>query len=200
MSRNARSWTLFLGFLTCSCGPNTEQPPPTVLAEAREQLEERGRSDQSVREGFGVGGRVDSAQMALMMRTDSANSAWLRAYVNRWGWPTSQQVGRENVEAAFLIVQHAVHDTTFMRAMLPAIEQAYRRGDLKGGEVAMLTDRLEVKAGRPQIYGTQLSLKEGRWVLDPLVDSANVDSRRQQMGLPPLAEYLRLVDSVFRSP
>jgi len=200
VSRSARSRYLFLGLLVCSCGRGTEPPPPTVLAEARQQLEKRGRSDQSVREGFGVGGRVDSAQMALMMRTDSANSAWLKVYVDRWGWPTSHQVGRENVEAAFLIVQHAVHDTTFMRAMLPAIEQAYRRGDLKGGEVAMLTDRLEVKAGRPQIYGTQLSLKEGRWVLDPLVDSANVDSRRQQMGLPPLAEYLRLVDSVFRSP
>ena len=193
-------WTLFLGLLACSCVPDTEQPPPTVLAEARQQLEERGRLDQSVREGFGVGGRVDSAQMVLMIRTDSANSAWLKTYVQRWGWPTSQQVGRENVGAAFLIVQHAVHDTAFMRAMLPAIEQAYRRGDLKGGEVAMLTDRLEVKAGRRQIYGTQLSLKEGRWELDPLVDSANVDSRRRQMGLPPLAEYLRLVDSVFRSP
>ena len=62
----------------------------------------------------------------------------------------------------------------------------------------MLTDRLEVKAGRPQIYGTQLSLRNGRWVLDPIVDSARVDERRSKMGLPSLAEYLRLVDSVFR--
>ena len=132
-----------------------------------------------------------------MARTDSANSAWLKAYVARWGWPTSQQVGREGVEAAFLIVQHAVHDTAFMRAMLPAIEQAYRRGDVEGGAVAMLTDRLEVKAGRPQIYGTQLSLKGGRWVLDRIADSATVDLRRRRLGLPPLAEYLRVVDSVF---
>jgi hypothetical protein len=64
----------------------------------------------------------------------------------------------------------------------------------------MLTDRVEVKAGRPQIYGTQLSLKDGRWVLDPIADSAGVDVRRRQMGLPPLAEYLRLADSVMRTP
>lgn len=132
-----------------------------------------------------------------MARTDSANSAWLKGHVARWGWPTAQQVGREGVEAAFLIVQHAVHDTAFMRAMLPPIEQAYHRGDLEGGAVAMLTDRLEVKAGRPQIYGTQLSLKDGRWMLDPIADSATVDRRRQQFGLPPLAEYLRLIDSVL---
>lgn len=147
-----------------------------------------------------MGGIVDSAQAVAMARADSANTTWLKAYVARWGWPTVAQVGREAVEAAFLIVQHAVHDTAFMRAMLPAIEQARRRGDLDGGAVAMLTDRVEVKAGHGQIYGTQLSLKGGRWVLDPIADSAGVDARRRRMGLPPLAEYLRLVDSLLRSP
>jgi hypothetical protein len=36
--------------------------------------------------------------------------------------------------------------------------------------------------------------------LDPIADSAGVDARRKSMGLPPLAEYLRLVDSMLRSP
>jgi hypothetical protein len=186
--------------LVCSCRHADEEPSAVVLAEARQQLTERGRTDQAVREGFGVGGVIDSAQGIAMARVDSLNTAWLKAYVARWGWPTSAQVGREAVEAAFLIVQHAVHDTAFMRAMLPAIEQARRQGDLNGGAVALLTDRIEVKAGHAQIYGTQLSLKDGRWVLDPLADSASVDARRKSMGLPPLAEYLRLVDSMLRSP
>jgi hypothetical protein len=186
--------------LVCSCRHADEEPSAVVLAEARQQLTERGRTDQAVREGFGVGGVIDSAQGIAMARVDSLNTAWLKAYVARWGWPTSAQVGREAVEAAFLIVQHAVHDTAFMRAMLPAIEQARRQGDLNGGAVALLTDRIEVKAGHAQIYGTQLSLKDGRWVLDPIADSASVDARRKSMGLPPLAEYLRLVDSMLRSP
>ena len=191
---------LFLLVLVCSCRQDAEGPPAVILAEARQQLAERGRADQAIRQGFGVGGVVDSAQGTAMAREDSANTTWLKAYVSRWGWPTAGQVGREAVEAAFLIVQHAVHDTGFMRAMLPAIEQARRRGDLDGGAVAMLTDRIEVKAGHGQLYGTQLSLKGGRWVLDPIADSAAVDARRKRMGLPPLAEYLRLVDSMLRSP
>lgn len=134
-----------------------------------------------------------------MATTDSANASWLESYGARWGWPTADQVGRDAVGAAFLIVQHAVHDTAFMRAMLPHIEESHRRGDLDGGAVAMLTDRLEVRAGRAQVYGTQLQLKEGRWVLDPIADSAGVDERRRTLGLPPLAEYLRLVDSLFRA-
>jgi hypothetical protein len=191
---------LLLLLLIGSCRHAGEEPPAVVVAEARRQLAERGRTDQAVREGVGVGGVVDSAQIVAMARTDSANTTWLKAYVARWGWPTAAQVGREAVDAAFFIVQHAVHDTAFMRAMLPAIEEAYRRGDLDGGAVAMLTDRIEVKSGHGQIYGTQLSLKDGRWVLDPIADSAAVDARRKGMGLPPLAEYLRLVDSVLRSP
>lgn len=179
------------------CQPAARQPPAAELAEARRELEERGRTDQAVREAFEGGGQPDSSQIAAMGRTDSANTAWLERWVARWGWPTAEQLGKEAVGAAFLIVQHAVHDTAFMRAMLPHIEESYRRGDLDGGAVAMLTDRLEVKAGRAQVYGTQLSLQNGRWVLDPIADSAGVDERRRRMGLPPLAEYLRLVDSVL---
>ncbi len=182
-----------------ACRSAERKPSPEMLAEARRELEQRGRADQRVREGFGVGGQVDSARIIAMMHTDSANTEWLKAWVAEWGWPTADQVGTEAVMAAFLIVQHAVHDTSFMRAMLPAIEESHRRGDLDGGSVAMLTDRLEVKAGRPQLYGTQLSLRDGRWVLDSIADSAQVDQRRRRMGLPPLSEYLRLVDSVFRS-
>jgi hypothetical protein len=153
-----------------ACRGDAEQPPADVLAEARQELETRGRTDQSVRQGFGAGGFVDSVQATAMARTDSSNASWLKSYVARWGWPTAAQVGAEAVEAAFLIVQHAVHDTAFMRAMLPAIEEAHRRGELEGGNVALLTDRLAVKAGHPQIYGTQLSLRNGVWVLDPIAD------------------------------
>ena len=193
----ASSWRAFLLFLLASGCRQTPGPSPAILADAGRQLEERGRADQAVREGFGTAG-FDSAQGAAMARTDSANTSWLKAYVARWGWPAAAQVGRDAVQAAFLIVQHAVHDTAFMRSMLPFIEDAHRLGDLDGGAVAMLTDRVEVKAGRPQIYGTQLSLKDGRWVFDPIADSADVDARRRKTGLPPLAEYRRLVDSVLQ--
>jgi hypothetical protein len=195
----ARAFLLAMVFGT-ACARESAPPAGAEWAEARRELETRGAADQAVREGFGVGGSVDTAQVQEMLRIDSANTAWLKAHVAERGWPTVSQVGRDAVQAAFLIVQHATQDTAFMRKMLPAITESARRGDLDGGDVAMLTDRLEVKAGRPQIYGTQLSLRDGRWVLDPIADSANVDARRAAMGLMPLAEYVRKVDSVMRGP
>jgi hypothetical protein len=180
-----------------ACEKPAELPSRAVLADARRQLEARGKEDQKVREHFGEGGRIDAAAAGTMMRVDSSNTAWLKSYVAKWGWPTAAQVGKDALDAAFLIVQHATEDTAFMRSMLPAITESYRRGELDGNAVAMLTDRVEVKAGRPQIYGTQLSNHDGRWVLDPLIDSAHVDERRAKMGLLPLGIYLRKVDSLL---
>ena len=177
------------------CQKKSAQPSANVLADARRELETRGKEDQRVREGFSAD--LDTTQIRAMMKVDSSNTSWLKTYVAKWGWPTSAQVGKEAVESAFLIVQHATEDTAFMRSMLPYIKESYRRGDLDGNAVAMLTDRVEVKAGRPQIYGTQLSLHDGHWQLDPLVDSARVDERRATMGMKPLSVYLRMVDSVL---
>ncbi|HEX6576498.1 MAG TPA: DUF6624 domain-containing protein [Gemmatimonadaceae bacterium] len=195
----ATAGTIVLAFVLQGCR-GSDQPSSTDLAEARKQLETRIIADQKVREAFGAGGRLDSAQIVAMMRTDSANTAWLKSYVARWGWPTSAQIGDSAVNAAFIIVQHATQDTAFMRSMLPFITESYRRGDLKGQDVALLTDRLAIKSGKPQIYGTQLSFKEGKLVLDPIADSAHVDERRQTMGMPPLSVYLHMIDSVMRSP
>lgn len=189
---------LFALALSASCQRTPAPPSAEVLADARRELETRGVDDQRVREGFGAGGKLDTTQLRAMAHTDSANTSWLSGYVATWGWPTRAQVGADAVTAAFLIVQHAVHDTAFMHRMLPHIDSASRRGELKASDVAMLTDRLAVQAGRPQTYGTQLSRKDGVWVFDPIADSAHVDARRKAMGMPSLAEYRRLVDSVFK--
>lgn len=201
MMRLSVSWFQLLLTAAMACHWSDRGPDARGLAELRRQLEVRGREDQAVREGvFGPGGTMDSAKGRQMLRADSANTTWLKAHVARWGWPTVAQVGSDAVRAAFLIVQHAVHDTAFMRAMVPNVEQAVRRGDLDGGSLAMLTDRLQVKAGHPQTYGTQASLRDGHWALDPIADSVHVDARRIAIGLPPLAEYLRLMDSMLNRP
>jgi hypothetical protein len=58
-----------------------------------------------------------------------------------------------------------------------------------------VTDRLLVmKDKKKQLYGTQLTPKDGKLVPQPIEDEANVDARRKGLGLPPLADYLRLAN------
>ena len=195
-----RKRLLMCGFAAALIGcPRPDSGPSEAeIAEARRELITRGRTDQEVRTGvFGPGGAVDSASAQRMMHTDSANTTWLKAYVAKWGWPRVRVLGREAVEAAFFIVQHAVHDTAFQRQMLPEVRGAAQRGDLDAQSVALLTDRIATQAKRPQTYGTQTSIRDGRLVFDPIEDSANVDERRRSVGLPPLMVYKRLLDSMY---
>ena len=67
--------------------------------------------------------------------------------------------------------------------------------DAEGQWVALMTDRLLVqKEKKKQLYGTQLIAKDGKLVPQPIEDEANVDRRRKELGMPPLADYLKMAN------
>ncbi len=167
----------------------------------RRQLLAHVADDQAVRNAMIAGG-ADHAAPATLARIDSVdagNLAWMRTLVRQRGWPGRDLVGMDGTEAAFLLVQHAGHG--FQKEMLPLVEAAYRRGDLAGQDLALLTDRVLVGDHRPQRYGTQ-ALPVTQWVshepaLYAIEDSAGVDARRAQLGMQPLAEYLQLLKRMY---
>lgn len=162
------------------------------------ELLDRGHRDQAVRDSvFGKGTDLDPAAVRLMQQVDMENTTWLKDLVAREGWPTAAKVGAEAANSAFLILQHAVHDPAFQRMMLDTISQAYARGDVDGQSYALLYDRVTVQSGGKQRYGSQMQIRNGRIVFDPIEDSAKVDSLRASVGLPSLAEYRRVLDSVY---
>ena len=190
---------LLLALLACS---NREPPKKEPWNERlKADLLQRIATDQEVRDrvvaSMQSGAKPDSAVFAEMRAVDSTNTAWLREAVARHGWPDSSVVGGNGAAAAFLLLQHADLDTAFQAAMLPALTDAFRRGEAQGQSVALLTDRLAVARRQGQVYGSQASMKDGQVVFDPIKDSANVDARRAEMGLPPLAVYRRVLDSVY---
>ena len=194
-----RTTILILSLALTAAGAGAGQTPrDTALTRA---LLERVRLDQAIRDTFVLqlqaGRAVDSSLAARMAAIDSANTTWLKAVVARRGWPGRSEVGPEASNAAFLIVQHAVHDSAFQAQALSLMERGVANGEVRGADVAMLADRVAVHRGQPQRYGTQAKLLEGRLVLDPIADSAHVDERRAALGMPPLREYVRLLDSMY---
>ena len=157
--------------------------------------------DQAIRDTFSAelraSGTVPPPVLIRMLAIDSANLAWLAPHVEAAGLPTRAEVGVDGVKAAFLLIQHADHDPAFQARMLPLLDSAYARGEVTGQELAMLTDRVAKAAGRPQRYGTQATIADGRATLDPIEDSVRVDDRRASLGLPPLVQYKRILDSVY---
>lgn len=153
------------------------------------------REDQAGRAAINAS---DSLQYA-MDRADKARTEWLRAALARDGWPVRARYGDSASDGAFVIVQHS-RDTAWQRQMLPVLDSLGRAAQIARSDVALLTDRVRQRQGRLQIYGTQFSMADGRLELDPIEDSANVEARRRDVGLPSLAEQARVMSEVYKMP
>ncbi len=188
--------TLALALPVAGRAQNPVAPPPVRDEALRAALVSRGRQDQAVREVFLAGHRQDSTDIQRMTDVDADNTNFLKRIVAERGWPGRSMVGSDGATAAFLIVQHSA-DTSFQARVLPLLEKAYATRDAEGQQVALLTDRIAVRRRQQQVYGTQASLVKGRFVLDPIADSANVDARRARVGMPPVAKYMRILDSLY---
>jgi hypothetical protein len=140
-------------------------------------------------------GVPDQAIFRRMASLDTVNAKWLWRVMQRLGWPGQSLVAPEGEEAAFLLVQHATLDTTFMVSAMPLLERAVSKGEAPAKHYALLFDRVAVLRGQPQRFGTQLVPSPAGIAFAPIDDSAHVDARRAQVGLMPLAEYARIIDS-----
>src|ERR1051325_6464037 len=167
----------------------------------RHELLTRAEQDQAIRNELISHGvtNPDKTILARMKAIDTANTKRMQAIVNLYGWPGPELVGQDGSEAAFMLVQHA--DLAFQQKMLPLVEKAYRSGGLTGQDYALLMDRVRVGEGKPQVYGTQAKRFE-EWngqepTLQPIEDEANVDKRRAEVGLPPLAEYREMLKRMY---
>ena len=88
-----------------------------------------------------------------------------------------------------------------MAKCLGLLKEAYKAGEVEGQWVALMTDRLLIlKDKKKQLYGTQLMPLGGKLVPQPIEDEVNVDQRRKELGMPSLADYLKLVNEQQRSP
>ena len=127
---------------------------------------------------------------------DSANTAWLKAVVEKHGWPTIALVGKDGAGAAWLLVQHADRDPKFQRQCLDRMA-SHPKDEVSQSNFAYLTDRVLLAEGKRQLYGTQCQSIDGKLKPKPIEDEANVDQRRSEVGLMPLAEYLRLAEQIL---
>jgi hypothetical protein len=172
----------------------------------RQQLVAMEREDQTVRidmmralkkQGisFGDGNQLKDPKLQKVFEietekltaADKKHRQRLKQIIKEHGWPGKSLAGREGGAAAWLIVQHSDADVKFQRRCLKLLASA-PAGEVEAQHVAYLTDRVLVNENKPQRYGTQMG---DNFKPRPIENPEKVDQRRTEVGLPPLAEYLR---------
>ena len=110
------------------------------------------------------------------MDTDSTNLQLVSQILSESGYPRKSKVGDFATQTVWMIIQHS--DLGRIKQFLPQLEEAVRQGDRSPAYVAATKDRIDIREGRPQKYGTQFNC--------PLLDSLHVNEWRQEVGLPPI--------------
>ena len=184
-----------------ACAPESDAPNGAtwnaVMVDSLLQLAREDQEDRAALEGADIA--KDTAKLFRAMRGDSARTRWLRNAVRERGWPKRSVVGDSAAKAAWLMLQHTEFQD-WADEMLPVLERLADSGEVKRSELALFTDRVLMHRGRPQRYGSQFNLVDGRMVAHPIEDLARLDARRAEVGLPPMAEYVRVLSEAYKLP
>jgi hypothetical protein len=132
-----------------------------------------------------------------MQAVDADDTDWMKRVIDKHGWPGRSLVGQDGAHLAWLLVQHADRDRPFQKKCLELMKKM-PKGEVSAQDLAYLTDRVAVGEGKKQVYGTQLTYKDGKLVPEPIEDEANVDRRRADLGLQSLKEYIDFCEKAFR--
>lgn len=121
---------------------------------------------------------------------DSINLIKVEKILNNRGWLGPETIGKQGNTTLFLVIQHSNLET--QEKYLPMMREAVQNGNALGSSLASLEDRVAVKNGKKQIYGTQLGKDQetGEYFVFPLDAPEGVDERRLNMGMPTMKEYL----------
>jgi hypothetical protein len=118
--------------------------------------------------------------------TDHRNTERMKEIIHQYGFPRKSLVGDEAALAAWAIIQHSP-DLQFQQDCLPLIYEAAKAGEFDMRLYAYLEDRVRLKMGHKQLYGSQLQDRGNNCAgLQPLDDSEDVHVRRANVGLEPL--------------
>ncbi len=148
------------------------------MATDNDELRSIFEQDQADREGIADAGEAAWSAMA-------ARDIERRARVNDLLAAGAVETGADHFHAA-MVLQHGDTLASYRQACELAAT-ARRLGDHRGAWLAAAAlDRWLVSSGRPQRYGTQYQVKDGRWTLAP-VDDAVTDAERARWNVPPLA-------------
>ena len=129
-----------------------------------------------------------------MKAIHNSNAKRLNRIIDVIGFPTSEKIGEEASNAAWLIIQHSIGQPDFIKKWAALMEIEVKNGQADKINFAYLTDRIAVFEGNPQRYGTQFDWDENGEMSPAKIDEYDkVNERRKAIGLNSLEEQIKVM-------
>ena len=132
----------------------------------------------------------------ILEKIDKPHTARLNEIFNQNGFPTERQVGKDGLQAFMILLQHTSDESLRQKCLKP-ITKAFKRKEIPPQDYANFVDRLLVHQNKPQIYGSNFDMKDGKLVMSAVKDRTNLDKRRRKLGLPTIEEYAKMLKEIY---
>lgn len=164
-----------------------------------EQLAEIRKQDQEIRKELmpvlgkyqdDGSGKLKLMTLALKMENrDQKNLEFVSEMLEKCGW--SHDLSNESHHTVFLVLQHSPDSA--MRKYFPLVQQKVTLGYLLPDDEATMYDRLQMRAGLAQKYGTQtFADPQNRNLVWPVENPDSLEVWRSQVGLPTMETYFQI--------
>lgn len=143
-----------------------------------------------IKEKYGWESDEMKAHWKIIHEKDSINLIEVQKILDTKGWLGKDVVGRQGNTTLFLVIQHS--DIDVQLKYLPMMREAVKKGNANPSSLALLEDRIALRQGKRQIYGSQIhkDKETGEMYVAPLIDPENVNKRRAEVGLGKLEDYV----------
>jgi len=131
----------------------------------------------------------ENGLVASIKKIEQENQAYVSGLLDSIGWP--QNLSKEANLGIFFVIYHA--DIEFMRKYYLLVRQQVENKTLSMQLFTSLHDKIKMKAGKPQTFGTHIIRLNNKVYIWPVEDPANVEFRRNKMKLIPMEVYLKMI-------
>ncbi len=169
---------------------NYDKPLVAKLDSIYEDDQSYRRQISDIDKEFGWESPEMKAHWKIIQAKDSVNLIKITQILDERGWLGADIIGGKGNATLFLVIQHA--DLSIQEKYLPMMREAVKEGNASARSLALLEDRVALRQGKRQLYGSQIGRDQetGKQYVLPLDDPMNVDKRRAEMGLGSLQDYV----------
>lgn len=170
---------------------NLDQKLASELAIIRKEDQSLRLRLDTIRKDKGLNSDEEKELWKKINHSDSNNLARIQILLDQKGWLAPEQVGFMGSQTIFLVIQHA--KLAVQQKYLPMMRAAVKKGSALPNDLALLEDRVAMREGKNQIYGSQITTDKEtkKYFLYPVIDPDHLDDRRATVGLEPIANYLK---------
>lgn len=140
---------------------------------------------------FGADSEQARRYQSIYEENHTLNEKKIREILDRGSWPELDVIGEQGNWTICNVIQHAENDIRIQ--YLPMMRQAVKDKKLAPRFLVRAEDRIATERGDLQVYGGQMKYypETKNFNLWPVYDPANIDKRRAEIGLEPIAEFLK---------